>query len=123
MHFQPPVASVSLLLKLLNILKFNDMVNLQNFLYAHDSLKDALPTALRGKIDVLDHTHDTRLLAANVQLTRPSSNTVLYGSKSINNRAIEIWNSINNINPTIKFYDKSRAVCKLLVKKMLLSKY
>ena len=99
------------------------MVNLQNFLYAHDSLKDALPTALRGKIDILDHTHDTRQLAANVQLTRPRSNTVLYGSKSINNRAIDIWNSINNTNPTIKFLEKSRDVCKLLVKRMLLFKY
>ena len=96
MHFQSPRTSASPLLKVSNILKFNDIVNFQNFLYAHDSLKDALPTTLRGKIVVLDHTHDTRLLAANVQLKRPSSNTVLYGSKSINNRAIEIWNSINN---------------------------
>ena len=122
MHFQPPRTSASPLLKLSNILKFNDMVNLQNFLYAHDSLKNALPTALRGKINFLDHTHDTRLLAA--KLTRPRPNTVLYRSKSIRNRAIDMWNSINNnINPSVKFLRKSRDVCKLLVKRMLLFKY
>ena len=99
------------------------MIWFQNFLYAHDSLKDALPTALRGKIIILDHTHDTRLLAANLQLTRPRSKTVLYGSKSIRNKAIDMWNSVNKMNPGVKFLEKSRAVCKLFVKKMLLHEY
>ena len=104
-------------------MKFNDIVNLQNFLYAHDSLKDALPTALRGKLDILDHSHDTRLIAANVQLKRPRSNTVLYGSKSIINKAIDIWNSINNDHPNVKFLEKSRALCKSSIKKLFLSSY
>ena len=99
------------------------MANLQNFLYAHDSLKDALPTALRGQINILDHTQDTRLFAANLQLTRPRSKTVLYGSKSIRNKAIDMWNSVNKMNPGVKFLEKSRAVCKLFVKKMLLHEY
>ena len=123
MHFEPPRTSASPLLKISNILKFNDIVNLQNFLYAHDSLKDALPTALRGKLDILDHSHDTRLVAANVQLKRPRSNTVLYGSKSIINKAIDIWNSINNDHPNVKFLEKSRALCKSSIKKLFLSSY
>ena len=123
MHFEPPRTSASPLLKISNILKFNDIVNLQNFLYAHDNLKDALPTALRGKLDILDHSHDTRLVAANVQLKRPRSNTVLYGSKSIINKAIDIWNSINNDHPNVKFLEKSRALCKSSIKKLFLSSY
>ena len=65
MHFQPPRTSASPLLKLSKILKFNDMVNLQNFLYAHESLKSTLPIALRGKLHFLDHNHETRLQGEN----------------------------------------------------------
>ena len=49
MLFQPP-RTHHLLLKHLDILNFNDFVNLQNFLYAHDSLKGVLPIALRDKL-------------------------------------------------------------------------
>ena len=123
MHFQPPRTSASPLLKLSNILKFKDIINLQNFLYAHDSLKDNLPTALTGTMDFLDHTHETRLITGNAQLAKPRSNTVIYGSKSIENRSIEVWNSINRNNHSVKFLEKSRAVCKMVIKKLLLSKY
>ena len=94
MLFQPSRTSTSPLFKHLNILKFNDFVNLQNFLYAHDSLKGTLPIALRGKLHFLDHNHGTRLQGGNAQLTRPRSNTVNYGTKSIKNRAIDVWNTI-----------------------------
>ena len=123
MLFQPPRTSSSPLLKHLNILKFNDFVNLQNFLYAHDSLKGVLPIALRDKLNFLDHNHGTRLLAINAQLVRPRSNTVNYGSKSIINRAIDVWNSVNSTHPNVNFLDNSRSVCKSVVKKFLLSKY
>ena len=123
MHFQPQRTSATPLLKISNILKFNDIVNLQNFLYAHDSLKDSLPISLRGKLNLLDHNHETRLIEANAQLKRPRSNTILYGSKSIINKAIDIWNSINNDNPSVKFLEKSRAVCKSIIKKLFLSRY
>ena len=89
MLFQPPRTSASPLLKHLNILKFSDFINLQNFLYAHDSLKSNLPISLRGKLHFLDHNHETRLQGENSQLTRPRSNTVNYGSKTIKNRAID----------------------------------
>ena len=123
MLFQPPRTSASPLLKELNILKFNDFVNLQNFLFAHGSLKCTLPIALRGKLHFLNHTHETRLQSETAQLTRPRSNTVIYGSKSIKNRAIEVWNSISSDHPQIKFLENSHSVCKSFIKKLLLSKY
>ena len=123
MLFQPPRTSASPLLKELNILKFKDFVNLQNFLFAHGSLKCTLPIALRGKLHLLDHNHGTRLQGVNTQLTRPRSNTVTYGSKSIKNRSIEVWNSISSDHPQIKFLENSHSVCKSFVKKLLLSKY
>ena len=46
-----------------------------------------------------------------------------YGSKSIINRAIDVWNSVNSTHPNVNFLDNSRSVCKSFVKKFLLSKY
>ena len=123
MLFQPPRTSASPLLKELNILKFKDFVDLQNFLYAHASLRGTLPIALRGKLHFLDHNHQTRLQGVNAQLTRPRSNTVNYGTKSIKNRAIDVWNSICQNHPHVKFLENSRPVCKSFMKKLLLSKY
>ena len=123
MLFQPPRTSASPLLKHLNILKFGDFVNLQNFLYAHDTLKNTLPIALRGKLTFLDHDHETRLQGENSQVTRPRSNTVNYGSKSIKNMAIDVWNSASITHSHIKFFDNSRSVCKTFMKKFLISKY
>ena len=123
MHFQPPRSSASPLLKLSNILSFKDIINLQNFLYAHDSLKENLPTALRGKMDFLDHTQETRLLTGNAQLAKSRSNTVIYGSRCIKNRSIDVWNAINRNHHNVRFLEKSRAVCKILMKKLLLSQY
>ena len=92
----------------------------QNLLYAYDSLKYNLPTALTGKMDFLDHTHETRLITGNAQLAKPRSNTVIYGSKSIENRSIEVWNSINRNNHSVKFLEKSRVVCKMVIKKTVI---
>ena len=123
MLFQPPRTTASPLLKLSNILKFMGVINLQNFLYAHDNLKDNLPTALKGNMDFLHHNHETRLITGNAQLAKSRSKTVIYGSKSIKNRSIDVWNSINKSYERVKFLEKSRAVCKILIKKLLLSKY
>ena len=122
-HFQPPRTSASPLLKLSNILNFKDIIILQNFLYAHDSLKENLPTALRGKMNYVDHNHETRLLTGNAELAKPRSNTVIYGSKCIENRSIDVWNYINRKYHNVRFLEKSRAVCKILMKKLLLSQY
>ena len=106
-----------------NITKVNDIVNLQNFIFVYDSLKGLLPKAMLGKLQFLEHTHDTRLLGYQ-QISRPRTNTVTYGSKGIENSAIDVWNSINRSHHTeIKFLDKSRNICKSFVTRLLLSKY
>ena len=122
-HFQPPRSSATPIFKFANILKLNDLVNLQNVLLAHDSLNDKIPISLRGKMEFVTHPYGTRNLDC-FQLRRPRTNTVLYGSKSINSKSIDIWNSINkNSNLVDDLHKKSRAVCKNLVYELLLSKY
>ena len=70
----------------------------------------------------LEHPHETRNLDF-FQLHRPRTKTVLYGSKGINARSIDIWNSINKTHHLVKLHEKSRAVCKQFVYKLLISKY
>ena len=122
MHFQPFRTTATPLFKLSKILKLNDIVNLQNFLLVHDSLKNNLPSSLRGKFDFAEHQHGTRNLDLN-QLNRPRTKTILYGSKSIGARSIDIWNSIDLTHHQKKLQEKSRAFCKHFVFNELLSKY
>ena len=122
MHFQPPRTTATPLFKTSNILKLNDQINLQNFLFTHDNLKNNLPVSLRGKMEFLVHPHETRNMDY-LQLFRPRTNTIIYGSKSINARSIDIWNSINQNHHLEKLHEKSRAICKSFVYKLLLSTY
>ena len=122
MHFQPPRTSATPLFKLSNILKVDDLINLQNFLLTHDSLKNNLPISLRGKMQFLEHPHDTRNFDY-LQLRRPRTKTILYGSKSINSRSIDTWNSINKTYHGDKLHEKSRAFCKKFIYNLLISKY
>ena len=122
MYFQPPRTSATPLFKMSNILKINDYISLQNFLLTYRSLKGQLPSSLQGNMNFLEHPHDTRIMGC-LQLTRPSSRTINYGSRSINTRSIEIWNCINKTHHEQKFLDKTLAVCKGLITKLLLDKY
>ena len=122
MNFQPPRTSATPLFKTSNILKINDHINLQNFLLAYSSLKGLLPQSLHGKMSFCEHPYQTRIMDC-VQLSRPLSRTILYGSKSINARAIEIWNAINKTHSEQKFLEKSHAVCKKFITNLLLAKY
>ena len=122
MNFQPRRTTATPLFKLSKILKLNDIVNIQNFLLVHDSLKNNLPSSLRGKFDFAEHRHGTRNLDLN-QLNRPRTKTILYGSKSIGARSIDIWNYIDLTHHQKKLQEKSRAFCKQLVFNELLAKY
>ena len=78
-YFQPPRTSATPLFKNCEILKLADNVSLQNFLFAHDSLKNKLPTSLMGQLSLVDTDHNLRN-ETYLQLNRPSSKTITYGS-------------------------------------------
>ena len=120
--FKPSRASSSPLFKDCKILKLADYINLQNFLFAHDNLKNNIPSSLSGGLSLVDTVHNTRN-ETNYQLDRPRSKTILYGSKSIKSRSVDIWNFINNLSHQDKLYEKSRAVCKKLVTEFLIDRY
>ena len=59
-NFQSPRTSATPLFKRCEILKLADYVNLQNFLFAYDSLKNNLPSYLTGQVSMVDTVHNTR---------------------------------------------------------------
>ena len=120
--FNGPRASASPIYKDCIILKLTDHVNLLNYLFAHDSLNNNLPAPISGQLHLADQNHNLRNTNTS-QLQRPQTRTIIYGSKSIKCKSIDIWNFIAlNLNPE-KLQQKSRSVCKNTVQKFMISRY
>ena len=123
MNFQPFRASAIPLFKSSSILTLADFVKLQNFLYAHDSLKQNLPQSLIDERFVIVNTGlNTRCERLN-HLHTIATETILYGTRSIMSQSIEAWNSVNDDLHDEKLQNKSKAVAKHKVFDLLLSKY
>ena len=120
--FNSPRMSATPLFKKFEILKLADNVSLQNFLYAHGSLNNQLPSTLSGQLFFVDTDHNLRSKTF-LQLKRPSSKTIIYGSKSIKSRSVDIWNYINKLFYKENLHKKSRNVCKQIIIKYLLDGY
>ena len=103
--FKPSRASSSPLFKDCEILKLADYISLQNFLFGYDSLKNNLPSSLNGELSLVNTIHNTRN-ETYYQLDRPRNKTILYGSKSIKSRSVDIWNIVNNLLHEDKLYEK-----------------
>ena len=111
MNFTPLRASADPLFRKCKILKLCDNVNLQNFLFAHDSLRDNLPSSLTGQFSLVNTIYNTKNQMYH-QLNRDRTNTVSYGSFSIKSRSIDIWNSINKVFFNENLQLKNRLYCK-----------
>ena len=122
MNFCPRRSSASPLFKKCNILKLGDNISLQNFLYAHDSLRENLPTSLSGKLSFVNTIFNTRSKMF-FQLDRQRTKTILYGTNSIKSKSVEVWNRINKLLHHEKLYERSRIYCKKIVTQLLIDKY
>ena len=122
MNFQPPRTSATYLFKNCEILKLIDNINLQNFLFAHDSVNNNLPSSITGQLSLVNTVHNTRN-EMYYQLDRPKSRTILYGTNSIKSKSVDIWNFINLQFYQENLHEKSRPFCKKLVTKFLIGRY
>ena len=120
--FKHPRTSATPLFKKIGILKLADNVSLQNFLFAHGSLNNQLPLTLSGQLCLVDTNHNLRSKSL-LQLKRHCSKTIIYGSRSIKSKSVDIWNFINKQFYKENFLKKSRHVCKKVVTKFLLDRY
>ena len=111
------------LYNLLKILKFQDIVTLQNALFLHDISNLNLPQALVDTFSIdLSHAYNTRANAFGL-INPPSFNTMTYGSKSIKNHSIRSWNKCQSDLKSINLVDLSRSQLKNHLKKYFFDYY
>ena len=106
------------------ILKLNDNIKLQIFLYVHDSLHSKLPTVLNNNFEpsYLKHNYQTRFSSQH-QIHLYRVNTQTYGLNSIRYKAISFWNSLVNKFPDKKLQNQKRYYCKQFITKIILDSY
>ena len=76
LHFKPNEESIDAHYHLSGILKLEDYVTLQNFLFAYDHFHNLLPLSLQNIFILVENTHEhnTRITTQNV-LSPPLTNT------------------------------------------------
>ena len=109
-----------------DIMKLSDHVRFQNFLHVHRDLKEnSLPPSLRKSFNITndDHLYPNTRLTSNLKLVLPKVRTTNYGLNSITYRSVCDWNSLTNLDPSIKFHESSKFICKKIVRKHFIDTY
>ena len=106
------------------ILKFEDNVKLQNFLYAHDSLKGTLPTVHNNIFELSKDIHNYPTKCSNQhRIVISKVNTQTSGSNSIKCQTTSFWNEIVSTFPEEKLQNERRTYCKDFLTKYFISQY
>ena len=123
-NFEHPRSSSDILFHKCKILKLEDNIKLLNFLFAHDSFSNNLPSALCNKLHLTANHHlfETR----NIQFKSfivPTTRTIVFGSNSIKSKAAVIWNLMNKKYYLKQLFNKKRNFCKDLIKNHFVESY
>ncbi len=95
------------------IIKFTDQVKLENFLYAHSSIKGNVPSPLKNQFSIrADHCDPLTRGSALTKLILPKVRTQNFGIFSIKYRATAYWNLIMGNIPDNKFINLARNTVK-----------
>ena len=110
-HYRAPTSP---LYKNSKILKFRDIITLNNFIFVHDSLKGNLPQILNNNFVYLQnlHDHNTRI-SSQYHVKLPKSNTLTYGINSITGQSARAWNYFQSKFDNLCY--KSRRFCKNVI--------
>ena len=108
--------------KNLNILKFHDIIKLNNYLYIYDHFNHQLPIALLDRYEYIhaEHEHNTRI-SSGYCVKLPKSNTIEYGIHSVTGQASRNWNYFNVVLKSMKLHEKSKNACKEIIKKHIIN--
>ena len=124
LHFKPNEESIDPLYHLSGILKLNDYVTLQNFLFAYDHFHNLLPISLQNIFILVENTHEhnTRISTQNF-LSLPLTNTKKYGINSIKYQSISAWNMFMGLYSNTNMATFSKYRCKDKIKKNFIDQY
>ena len=96
-NFMPPRESANPLFFDSKIMKFDDVVKSQTCLFAYSFSHRNLPTALNSLFTPIMEIHDHKTKFAEVKLHLNRTNTVKYGSNSIQSKVVSTWNEVLNL--------------------------
>ena len=123
LSFAPPFSHSSPLFARLGILKFNDLIHLQNVLLLKDIYHNLSPVSLIKTFNIdFTHTYNTRGKSGGL-VNLLSVNTKSFGSKSIRFQAIKSWNYMQNNYVILKFLDVHRNKLKHDLANLILKSY
>ena len=106
------------------ILRLEDHIKIQNFLFAHDSLNKNLPEAFGNYFTLVSENHDHFTRAASMKhFSLPKKRTSIYGIKSIMYQSTLTWNHFINEFENDQLVSKSKHVCKKIISNHLLDAY
>ena len=95
------------------IIKFSDQIKLENFLYAHSSLKGNVPLPLKNQFFVTaDHRESNTRGTSLTKLILPKVYSQNYGIFSIKYKATAYWNLIMGKIPENNFLNVTKATVK-----------
>ena len=107
-----------------NILKFEDHVKVQNFLFIHDNIKGNIPPVLSEHIKPVFNVHEYNTRAAEqFHIALPKIKTDVYGLKSGTYSSISVWNYFAKQFSEQDLPNKSRVYSKNLITKYFLNSY
>ena len=106
------------------ILKFNDSIQLFNFLFVHDCTRKNIPFSLQNSFNPVSNVHNySTRKAIQYHMALPKIKTKVFGIMSIKYQSSLIWNTLNSKFNIIKFYDKSRYFCKRFITDYFIKSY
>ena len=123
-NFAQPHEPCSKLYQKSQILKFQDNININNYLYVHNSIHRKLPVSLTDKFQYIhdNHTQCTRQ-AVKQCIKLPPSRTSAYGIYSIDGCSTRVWNSYQILHHKQNLHLLSPYSCKKKLSTYILSTY
>ena len=123
MSFADYHAPVNPLYRNLDILKFGDLVHLQNVVFVYSCFHQQLPVALINTF-AFDFTHTYSTRASTKGLMKScAKNTTCFGINSVRNQCILSWNYCHEILPNIKLHDLTLTNLKSSLKSAFVKSY
>ena len=105
------------------MLKLSDHIKLENFIYAHNSLRSNLPVPLRASLQLSANSHNLNTRCVTTQkMVLPKVRTP-YGLNSLIYQATAAWNYFVNALPKLSLTSVSKAICKKNITQYLIDRY
>ena len=115
---------VDILYKNKHILKIKSLIELQNALFVYDSLNNNLPIVFNEMFELVSNTAYRKTRRSHsCKVKIPKFRTATYGSNSIKNQSITMWNKLTDKYPDEPMHEMKRSKFKTTIINSILLSY